>query len=153
MIENQVIIITTVRECHALHSWLEAMEQKETVSKFIKSRWVTPPFTDGLKLMPDLPLCYRIDVDGEVTWDVSTPEGISVIFAGSSTVVHHRGDIEAQERAHVKCQWFNDHGCGLPQDPGTVVLRGRSSLETMDMANVKTHVIAHDCATWRSHGR
>ena len=151
MTENYVVIITTAREYHALHSWLEAMEQKEAVLNWIKLGRVTPPFTENIKLVPGDRVCYHIDMDEEVTWNVSIPANISVVFIGSSTVVHHRGNIEAHEHAHVKCRLFNERGV-LPQTPGTVVLRDQSSLETLDMLNVGTHVIAHDFVTWRSHG-
>ena len=98
MAKNHVITITTARDYHALHSWLEAMEQKGSSSSF-----VTPPFTDDIEggCGPNDSISYFIEVDEEVSWSVSTPAHISVVFAGNTAVTHHRGDIEAIDRAHV----------------------------------------------------
>lgn len=146
MAKNHVITITTARDYHTLHSWLEAMEQNGTSSSF-----VTPPFTDDIEggCGPNDSIAYFIEVDEEVSWNVSTPAHISVVFAGNTAVTHHRGDIEAIDRAHVTCKGFAKQ----PQIPGTIILHGRSSLEAaIDMESVGPHVIAHDFATWRSRG-
>lgn len=149
MAKNHVITITTARDYHALHSWLEAMEQMER--KGSSSSFVTPPFTDDIEggCGPNDSIAYFIEVDEEVSWSVSTPAHISVVFAGNTAVTHHRGDIEAIDRAHVTCKGFAKQ----PQIPGTIILHGRSSLEAaIDMESVGPHVIAHDFATWRSRG-
>lgn len=152
MAKNHVITITTARDYYALHSWLEAMEQMAIASRVgVKSSFVTPPFTDDIEggCGPNDSVSYFIEVDEEVSWNVSTPAHISVVFAGNTAVTHHRGDIEAIDRAKVTCKGFVKQ----PQTPGTIILHGRSNLEAaIDMENVGPHVIAHDFATWRSRG-